>query len=251
MSDLSIFSFKSQDVRIVIIDDEPWFVAKDVFDVLDVAWTGGQSLSKIKNEWKKRESLNLSTDVSKPHQELADRTTLVLKDTWFINEPAVYKIIFRSNKSSAEQFTDWIAGEVLPSIRKTGSYSLVKENTKLKGGVEELQDIIVDMQNTIDVLKEEILRLRLQIINCPDQEKPIYELLLSLMDLYPDKWIDQHDVLETCLGTYSREDLGIALGMLVNAHKALLKRESNNKGIAFKKNANNLHSPVDRCENLG
>ena len=41
-----------------------------------------------------------------------------------IKEPAVYKLAFRSNKPEAEAFTEWVAEEVLPSIRKTGSYSV-------------------------------------------------------------------------------------------------------------------------------
>ena len=41
----------------------------------------------------------------------------------YINEPNLYKVIFQSRKESAERFTDWVAGEVLPSIRKTGSYN--------------------------------------------------------------------------------------------------------------------------------
>ena len=40
----------------------------------------------------------------------------------FVNELNLYKVIFQSRKESAERFTDWVAGEVLPSIRKTGSY---------------------------------------------------------------------------------------------------------------------------------
>lgn len=41
----------------------------------------------------------------------------------YINEPDLYKVIFQSRKESAERFTDWVAGEVLPSIRKTDSYN--------------------------------------------------------------------------------------------------------------------------------
>jgi prophage antirepressor-like protein len=39
-----------------------------------------------------------------------------------INEPALYKLAFRSNKPAAEEFTNWVASEVLPAIRKTGRY---------------------------------------------------------------------------------------------------------------------------------
>lgn len=45
-----------------------------------------------------------------------------VQDTTVINEPAVYKLVFRSNKPEAEKFSDWVAEEVLPTIRKTGGY---------------------------------------------------------------------------------------------------------------------------------
>jgi prophage antirepressor-like protein len=54
-------------------------------------------------------------------QELPDSLGRPQK-TVFINESAVYKMAFRSRKPEAEQFTDWIAGEVIPQIRKTGKY---------------------------------------------------------------------------------------------------------------------------------
>ena len=55
----------------------------------------------------------------------------------FINEPGLYRLIMRSNMPKAEDFTDWVCGEVLPSIRKTGKYSLVAKrepNPKRRAG---------------------------------------------------------------------------------------------------------------------
>jgi hypothetical protein len=49
-----------------------------------------------------------------------------LQPTMVMNEAAVFKIAFRSNKPEADRFTDWVAGEVLPQIRKRGFYSLAK-----------------------------------------------------------------------------------------------------------------------------
>lgn len=109
MSDLTVFNFESNDVRIILIDKEPWFVAKDVFDALGISWSGSKVLDILKDSWKMTREI---------HDSLGRPQT-----TWFINESAVYKIAFRSNKPEAEEFTDKIASEVIPAIRKTGSYS--------------------------------------------------------------------------------------------------------------------------------
>ena len=50
-----------------------------------------------------------------------------------INEAAVYKLAFRSNKATAERFTDWVAGDVLPTIRKTGGYGIDRHASNRAG----------------------------------------------------------------------------------------------------------------------
>jgi prophage antirepressor-like protein len=75
---------------------------------LDVKWTG-HTLGSIPKSW--QGMVKLTTPSGK--QELT-----------IISEPAVYKLAFRSNKPEAEAFTNWVAGEVLPAIRKTGRYEL-------------------------------------------------------------------------------------------------------------------------------
>ena len=51
MNDLQLFSFKNKEVRIVITSGEPWFVAKDICEVLNIAWRGKETLSKIPDSW--------------------------------------------------------------------------------------------------------------------------------------------------------------------------------------------------------
>ena len=91
-------------VRTLEINNEPWFVAKDVCDILD-----------IKNPTQALQ--NLDAD---------ERTILNIGrqgDTNFINESGLYTLIIRSRKSEAKKFRKWITGEVLPSIRKHGTYA--------------------------------------------------------------------------------------------------------------------------------
>jgi prophage antirepressor-like protein len=106
MNALSPFYYGAKEIRTVKIGDEIWFAGKDICEGLDIAWTS-RTLDPIKSDWKR--VMNLITPRGK--QDLA-----------VISEAAVYKLAFRSRKPEAEKFTDWIAGEVLPQIRKTGKY---------------------------------------------------------------------------------------------------------------------------------
>ena len=104
------FSFADNEMRCELIDNEPWFVAKDICDILEL------------------------TDVSKSMQAIDEDDKLIRiilvsgqnREMWLINEAGLYTLIFKSRKEKAKQFQKWVTKEVLPSIRKTGQYS-VKE----------------------------------------------------------------------------------------------------------------------------
>ncbi|EAP6364780.1 phage antirepressor protein [Salmonella enterica] len=103
---LTHFYFRQSSVRIQVIDGEPWFCLKDVCEILSVDRTS-----------------RLLRDLDK--KGLADCHTLTIggkQRLSFINEPNLYRVIFRSNKPEARQFQDWVFNEVLPAIRKTGHY---------------------------------------------------------------------------------------------------------------------------------
>lgn len=100
-------------IRTEVINNEPWFVAKDVAMALEIDWSG-KTLKSIPEEWKGMG--NLPTPSSGTRGGGIQQVIL-------INESAMYKLVFRSNKPEADRFVNWIAGEVLPSIRRTGTYS--------------------------------------------------------------------------------------------------------------------------------
>jgi hypothetical protein len=96
------FTYEDQAVRTVLIDDEPWFIAKDVCDVLGIA--------------NPRETLR-----NFPENEKGVSTTDTLggkQDMLVVNEPGLYRLIFQSRKSEAERFKTWVFAEVLPRIRR-------------------------------------------------------------------------------------------------------------------------------------
>jgi len=108
MNELTVFKFKTSPVRTILIEGEPWFVAKDVCDVLGILFHR-DAVSRLTP--KQRGSVMVDTLGGK--QEMSA-----------VNEAGLYKLIFSSRKPEAEEFTDWVTSEVLPSIRKTGSYSI-------------------------------------------------------------------------------------------------------------------------------
>ena len=106
MSDLSVFAFDSQAVRVVMVDGEPWFVGKDVAEVLGYARPNDALQQHCKGAVERRP---LSTPGGT--QELR-----------MISEPDMLRLIVGSKLPAAERFERWVFEEVLPSIRKTGAY---------------------------------------------------------------------------------------------------------------------------------
>lgn len=104
----SIFNFQSNHtVRIVLNEQgEPLFCLKDVATILGIQDT---------------QTKNFNLD-EKGVEKIPTPTKGGIQNITFINEPNLYRVIFRSNKAEARQFQDWVFNEVLPTIRKTGKY---------------------------------------------------------------------------------------------------------------------------------
>jgi prophage antirepressor-like protein len=102
-----IFDIALYEVRVVLIDGEPWFVAKDVAEALDYTWSGSQRIAHVPAEWRG------ATSVVTPS---GDQNMAIL------SEHGLYFFLNRSDKPRALPFQKKVAGEILPSIRKTGRY---------------------------------------------------------------------------------------------------------------------------------
>ena len=109
MSNLSIFLFNSQAIRILSIDGKTWFVAADVCAVLEHTNTS-VALGRLK-EYEKR--------LVDPKQYLGSASN---QDVAVISESGLYRLVLTSRKPQAEPFQDWVCQEVLPAIRKTGRF---------------------------------------------------------------------------------------------------------------------------------
>ena len=100
------FNYNEQQLRVVEIDGEPWFVLADLCRVLDVKQF-------------RKERLDDDMILNHPIVDSLGRTQQAV----IVNEPGMYEVVIRSDKPEAALFRRWITNEVLPSIRKTGSYS--------------------------------------------------------------------------------------------------------------------------------
>lgn len=108
MSNLINFNFENHQVRTAIKDgNDPYFCLADVAEILD-----------IQNNRQSRFNLD-----EKGVEKVAIQTKGGKQEATFINEPNLYRVIFRSNKAEAVKFQNWVFDEVLPSIRKTGTYT--------------------------------------------------------------------------------------------------------------------------------
>lgn len=123
MSDIQVFTYQNNEVRTVELDGEPWFVLKDVCQVLGM--TNPTAVAERLDEDERAKS-NLGRQGA----------------SWVINESGLYSVILRSDKEEAKPFRKWVTAEVLPTIRKTGGYMM-------QGMSKELQSIFLLDQRTM------------------------------------------------------------------------------------------------------
>lgn len=115
MNELQVFNYQENEIRTIQRDGEPWFVLKDVCGVLDLG-SPHKVAERLDEDEKGRNQIP---------------TLGGLQETTIINESGLYNVILRSDKPEAKPFRKWITSEVLPSIRKTGSYSVPKLKVEL------------------------------------------------------------------------------------------------------------------------
>lgn len=138
-----IFNFHGQEVRTLIIDDEPWFVGKDVADIL-----GYQNGSR-----------DINRHVDDEDRQNYQNGTFGNRGVTVINESGLYSLILSSKLPQAKEFKRWVTSEVLPAIRKQGGF--IREDLDedafiaLFTGQKKLREQQATMLEDIDYLKSE------------------------------------------------------------------------------------------------
>ena len=160
MTNLQAFNFEEREVRTLTVNNEPWFVGKDVAEVLG-----------YKNQ----------NDALSKHVDEEDKDAIAIRDsigrkqnTPVINESGLYSLILKSKLPTAKKFKRWVTSEVLPTIRKHGMYAT--ENT-----IEQLlsdPDTAIKLLETIKVEREQRL-IAEQRVNELQPKATYYDLILQ------------------------------------------------------------------------
>lgn len=141
MNELRLFNFENNQVRTLLINDEPWFVGKDVAEILGYS-NPRDALSK--------------------HVDSEDKNSVAIHDgnkgnpnLTIINESGVYALVFSSKLPSAKKFKRWVTSEVLPQIRKTGSYA-----TPQLTGEELMAKALIEAKSIMERQNKEITEMK-------------------------------------------------------------------------------------------
>lgn len=114
MTAIKTFDFApGMSLRTVAADGEPWFIAKDVCDALDIKNTA-QAIAEVDPDDKHMQGIGLPG-----------------RAPWLVNESGLYSLIFRSQKPEAQKFRRWVTRDVLPAIRSGGMYYRGQEKVDL------------------------------------------------------------------------------------------------------------------------
>lgn len=158
MNELHIFNSEEfGDIRTVTIENEPWFVGKDVAEALGYKKPENAIANHVSDEDK------TSTLIQGSGSNYKSKATI-------INESGLYALIFGSKLESAKRFKRWVTSEVLPAIRKTGSYQkpmttaeqiqlLAQGNIELKEKIEAVNDDLQEFKRDMPLLALECQKI--------------------------------------------------------------------------------------------
>ena len=141
MNELKQFNFENNQVRTLLINDDPWFVGKDVAEILGYS-NPRDALSK--------------------HVDSEDKNSVAIHDgnkgnpnLTIINESGVYALVFSSKLQSAKKFKHWVTSEVLPTLRKTGSYA-----TPQLTGEELMAKALIEAKSVLERQNKQIIEMK-------------------------------------------------------------------------------------------
>lgn len=155
MDELQVFNFKENEVRTLLVNDEPYFVGKDVALVLGYTNPSKALIDHVDEE----DKLNNET-----------LSSLGQRGGWLINESGLYSLILSSKLPQAIEFKRWVTKEVLPSIRRTGGYKvptnpmqalelMFEAQKQQEARIDKVDKRITDLENTTTIVSSQQLAL--------------------------------------------------------------------------------------------
>lgn len=141
MNELQTFNFEENKVRSLLIDNEPWFVGKDVADILGYQ-NGSRDINRHVDEEDRQNYQNGTSEINN-------------RGMTIINESGLYSLVLSSKLPSAKKFKRWVTSEVLPALRKTGQYQ-VKELS----GQELMAKALIEAQSVLAAKDKQIEEMK-------------------------------------------------------------------------------------------
>lgn len=143
MEELQLFNFEGNKVRTLKVDDEPYFVGKDVASILGYSNTRDALNKHVDSEDKNTVAIHDGITRGNPNQVV-------------INESGLYSLILSSKMPNAKRFKHWVTSEVLPAIRKHGAYMTDQKAFDVVHNKNGLADLL---QQAADQLKQKDIRI--------------------------------------------------------------------------------------------
>lgn len=145
MNELQTFNFEENKVRSLLIDNEPWFVGKDVADILGYQ-NGSRDINRHVDEEDRQNYQNGTSEINN-------------RGMTIINESGLYSLVLSSKLPSAKKFKRWVTSEVLPALRKTGQYQ-VKELS----GSELMAKALIEAQSVLAAKDKQIEEMKPKVV---------------------------------------------------------------------------------------
>lgn len=142
-SNLQLFAFEGNEVRTLKIDDEPYFLGKDVASILGYSNTRDALNKHVDSEDKNTVAIHDGITRGNPNQVV-------------INESGLYSLILSSKMPNAKRFKRWVTSEVLPTIRKHGAYMTDEKAFDIVHNKNGLADLL---QQAADQLKQKDIQI--------------------------------------------------------------------------------------------
>lgn len=146
MSEVQLFNFENHEVRSLLVDDEPWFVGKDVAEILSYSNTRKALTDHVDDE-DKMDGVTIRDSIGRNQKPV------------LINESGLYSLVLSSKLPSAKKFKRWVTSEVLPALRKTGQYQ-VKELS----GSELMAKALIEAQNVLAAKDKQIEQMKPKVV---------------------------------------------------------------------------------------
>lgn len=144
MNEVQLFNFENHEVRSLLLNNEPWFVGKDVAEVLGYE----RADNAIRNHIDKEDKLMHQISASGQNRNMT-----------IINESGLYSLVLSSKLPSAKKFKRWVTSEVLPALRKTGQYQ-VKELS----GSELMAKALIEAQSVLAAKDKQIEEMKPKVV---------------------------------------------------------------------------------------